>query len=423
LANSPELTDAEIEAMVERFFEERRPEEIFEFLRQAGRRVTPYVVTALNDPRAETHAWNTGNFDPNFASAVRRFCWLLDGMFPVEAVAPLTRFTRHPTFQFREDAGRALAQIATAECIEGAARAMMDEDWRVRAATRKSLERTIGDGRGDPAFFRGLFSSLAASLVRTGVEDDVVKMLVYLDRERTLALLLSPAYLSLENPNLENILQLLNCSGKRIPHEILLPLIDQLEPVIAEGRRKFEFGQALTAYALNRNTAAESRMRSWARSPNAWVAESAGAALAVLHGIGGLFDDVCAILDKEGFVGLNEPQKNFYAVWMAHAGINNGGLHQYFYNSYADHHQRGIEWLLSHGAAEHAAVLEESGGVFGSGRPPEDWEARRPIALDFSEAQRAFLDQLDKRYYASTENIEALLWVYAVDHAPEFRRA
>ncbi len=77
------------------------------------------------------------------------------------------------------------------------------------------------------------------------------KLLAQIDVLSAAPILLDPKQLSLDNPQLEHAIDALNESYTPIPHEILLPLIDQLGPPIDKYPRDYQLAQALLAYARN----------------------------------------------------------------------------------------------------------------------------------------------------------------------------
>jgi len=128
-------------------------------------------------------------------------------------------------------------------------------------------------------------------------------------------------------------------------------------------------------------------------------------------------------LEDLGFDGLAPPQKHYHAVLVYNAEVNNGGHAQYFVNSSGDHWRDALAALKAIGAKERAQILQEAAALFGTKGPSDDQIARHRQLAGFSVRAEDSLDELDNRYYACEENIDALLAQYALDHKEHFTAA
>jgi hypothetical protein len=63
------------------------------------------------------------------------------------------------------------------------------------------------------------------------------------------------------------VIAALNQARCAIPHDLLLPLIAQLEPLADQYQRSQELDEALLAYARNPDTQIEARLRGLLQSP------------------------------------------------------------------------------------------------------------------------------------------------------------
>ncbi len=174
------------------------------------------------------------------------------------------------------------------------------------------------------------------------------------------------------------------------------------------------------AYAHNPDSSAEEVFRTELKSSNEKVQEAAAEALAVLSGVTNAREVVFDALDNQGFDHLSGPQKNYYAVFIYDAEVNNGGHSQYFVNSSGDHWKSALEGLTAIGAKTRAKILHEATSLFGTGGPSKENDPRHRQLASFSNQQDKSLDALDSKYYSCDENIEALLAQYALKNKEHF---
>jgi hypothetical protein len=115
----------------------------------------------------------------------------------------------------------------------------------------------------------------------------------------------------------------------------------------------------------------------------------------------------------DGFDGLSEAEKLYFALALFRNEVNNGGFQQYFFNSsgyYYEHAEKGLATL---GAVQTLELLRKA-KVSRDIRSP-GYEARRnliPIAQPGSEWERK-LEELDKAFYADSEGLTQRLKGFA----------
>lgn len=121
----------------------------------------------------------------------------------------------------------------------------------------------------------------------------------------------------------------------------------------------------------------------------------------------------------EGFSGLSEAEKLYWAVALLRNEINNGGFDQYFFNSSGSYYDYAEKGLVTISAMETLALLREAKAiVFPNGPVPVDTEVRRnllPVVEPDSpnpEWARK-LDELDHRFYANRDNLTSRLEAFA----------
>ena len=90
------------------------------------------------------------------------------------------------------------------------------------------------------------------------------------------------------------------------------------------------------------------------------------------------------------------------------AEVNNGGFHQFFYNSAGDNTAETIEALEAIGASRMADILRKSAALFPGGMPPKERFARQDILLELFPETEGF-EELDAEFYAYPDDLASLL--------------
>jgi hypothetical protein len=116
---------------------------------------------------------------------------------------------------------------------------------------------------------------------------------------------------------------------------------------------------------------------------------------------------------------LTAPERVFVYVWEVEAEVNNGGFHQYHFNSSGDLALEAAAAFDAIGAPLTANIVRAANEIFPNS-PPRDRSARQD-ALD-SIGEVAF-DELDSRFYAYAEDLSSLLYAYVQQHKAEIRGA
>jgi hypothetical protein len=93
------------------------------------------------------------------------------------------------------------------------------------------------------------------------------------------------------------------------------------------------------------------------------------------------------------------------------AELNNGGFHQFFFNSAGDRAAQTREALRAIGAVRTAALLERACARFPGGAPPVDGDERQVLMLTLAPRSDEF-DAEDTAFYAGGEDLRALVEAY-----------
>ena len=94
------------------------------------------------------------------------------------------------------------------------------------------------------------------------------------------------------------------------------------------------------------------------------------------------------------------------------AEVNNGGFHQFFYNSAGDDTAETIQALQAIGAARTAEIVKRAAAKFPGGMPPKERFARQDILLEKFPDTTEF-DELDAEFFAYPDDLAALLKKFA----------
>jgi hypothetical protein len=123
---------------------------------------------------------------------------------------------------------------------------------------------------------------------------------------------------------------------------------------------------------------------------------------------------------KEDFARQSQPQKVFSTMWAVESEVNNGGFSQYFLNDSAESAPFVVEALETIGAPKTAAICSRAiATAFPSGLPEES-QAIRSAAAEFSDEVLAGLEALDQEFFAYPHNLTDLLFAYISQHPEEF---
>jgi hypothetical protein len=282
------------------------------------------------------------------------------------------------------------------------------------------MERALKAGRGAPAFFQAVRPFLVGLVNQPDFFGYAPKLLAQIDALHATPILMEPGHFTLDNPQLRHVIDALNQAHSPIPHDVLLPLIAQLEPLVERYPRNYEMSAALYAYARNPDARTETKLRAMLQSPVEKVQTGAAEALAALHGLEDIYQKL--LNAEHGSVPkvMSEPETHYWQVALYYYEIQNGGPWQYFGNSTGDDHSLIIAGLRAIGAPKTAQVLEEAGKVFGPDGPPRNRDLRNEMLDSLTARQQEIVDQLYSEF-PSGENIEMLLFLYAVEHRAEFR--
>jgi uncharacterized protein DUF4375 len=124
-----------------------------------------------------------------------------------------------------------------------------------------------------------------------------------------------------------------------------------------------------------------------------------------------------------GFDRLSETEKLYHAVGLLGLEVYNGGFHQYFFNSSGSSYSYAEQGLISLGAVQTLELLRQAKQLlFPSMAVPADTATRRRLIPPDAERNEPVpdwsqkLDELDRRFWADSENLGSRLKAFALEH-------
>jgi Domain of unknown function (DUF4375) len=113
---------------------------------------------------------------------------------------------------------------------------------------------------------------------------------------------------------------------------------------------------------------------------------------------------------------LPEPKRVFRAIWELEAQVNNGGFHQYFWNTSAWTVPGISDALRAIGATATAAIVNDAIAAVGRNVPWQDDEARREKLAASPDTVRQELEGLDQAFFRYPNDLTTLLYQYVCKH-------
>jgi uncharacterized protein DUF4375 len=125
-------------------------------------------------------------------------------------------------------------------------------------------------------------------------------------------------------------------------------------------------------------------------------------------------------LGRIPFSHQNPTQQVFTAVWELESEVNNGGFHQYFFNSSGDSAQGVLQALHTIGARNAERIVRDAIKAFPGGPPPADWSARQARLEVDDEVAMARWEELDREFFQYPDDLTSLLYAFVRAHSEEF---
>ncbi len=127
-----------------------------------------------------------------------------------------------------------------------------------------------------------------------------------------------------------------------------------------------------------------------------------------------LVDRVCN--SPGGFDSLSEPEKLYYALTLLQNEVNNGGFHQFFFNTSGSYYELIENGLVAFNEPDLLELLHQAKRlIFPDNRVPTDMKERRE-QMEFSDAGGDLmnkLDALDQQFYRRPDTLNPKLETFA----------
>ena len=121
-----------------------------------------------------------------------------------------------------------------------------------------------------------------------------------------------------------------------------------------------------------------------------------------------------------GFAGLTVHERRYFAMWWFFAEVNNGGIHQYFFNDAGQLVMDVLDGFTYIGAVAIAGIVRRAIEVFPDGVVPSGQTERRAALAASGSSGSAALDSLTGEFYESTEDVSALLHSFVTANRSQF---
>ena len=119
---------------------------------------------------------------------------------------------------------------------------------------------------------------------------------------------------------------------------------------------------------------------------------------------------------------LSTPEQVFLLIWELESEVNNGGFHQYFYNSSGALAPNVVSALKILGAEATADIAQQAFNAVANAITSWSSDADRQASINrLSSGVRQTLENLDQEYYKCPEDLTPLLYKYVAEHRIEVR--
>lgn len=125
---------------------------------------------------------------------------------------------------------------------------------------------------------------------------------------------------------------------------------------------------------------------------------------------------------------LNASQRVVLIVENLEREINNGGFHQFYYNSSGNFASETVEALKVIGAKRAAQVVQKANSEFPNGKVPKDWDLRDKILSEIALKASENWNELDAKFYRPNKNtgemeieyLTGLLYEFIISNKSDF---
>ena len=249
--------------------------------------------------------------------------------------------------------------------------------------------------------------------------------MIRLDRERTGRDLANNRLLTLDNPNLLEVLLACRAESMALPscrmHTIFEDAIERVG-----GERSFPYDRiAEVVLVMLAKSGVPDEVRALidraARIENDRLQEAVADAAAQLAGVDDPVSFVQKHINRVGYDRLTQPQRVVYCASCFDAEVCNGGLMQFFGNSSGDHAVDTLEALEQLAHAEAVTALTKAIHAVGPLARETDRDIRMGAFTGRFDGLVEVFRPLEGAFYTSNSGLRARMTRFAVEHAEDFR--
>lgn len=118
---------------------------------------------------------------------------------------------------------------------------------------------------------------------------------------------------------------------------------------------------------------------------------------------------------------LTDSQKYFLFIANLEREVNNGGFHQFFFNSSGDHVHETLKAVKAVGAFKTANIVEKSISPWPNKTVPRDRQERQELLKQIDRIANPIWEECNAEFLKYEENIGSLLLVFVKRNATEFK--
>lgn len=119
---------------------------------------------------------------------------------------------------------------------------------------------------------------------------------------------------------------------------------------------------------------------------------------------------------------LNESQKVLLIVGNLEREINNGGFHQFYFNSSGDYANETIDALIKIGANKTAEIVKKANSEFKNGILPKDRVERQNELELIEEKGEGNWNKCDSEFYEYQDDLTELLIAFVIKNKRDFEK-
>lgn len=390
-------------------------------LRELGDRVHQSVVEILGNPTLYSRLIEPSNESVLPETPFMRACDLLGNAPPESATAKIAPFLVDSSKEIRKNAALVIAKTGSPLIVPHIRRALLDSDEYVRSYALMGLEFALKRKGLATNVSTELFTDVRDLLEQGKNADNAAEILFQFDSERAKQYFLSPRVFRPESPILHEVLETLADAKASVQRDRLLEMISALEAEDLTYPRNYSLREALRLLGQQQNAADQQFLTDRTAHDDADVSAGASAGLLCFHGLDGFDKRIWEAVEKAGYESLHSYQQFYIAVIVCNSEINNGGFAQYFFNSSGDHWQDALAGFEATGSKERLALLRQAIEFFGPAGPSEDREKRQLELSRIYKKNDGVFEELESRYYKSSENVDVLTTRFVLANPDHFR--